>query len=345
MELFKRYWGLKGIGRGRLGMALWAFEGEGTGDGGGGGSGDAGKGQTGGEGGGSAGGSGTGGGTPPPAEKTFTITVDGQKRSLTESELVTLASKGAGAEKRFEEAAEIRKKAERGMVIQAAVEAIQAGTATKAQVDQMLELMNLEPDQVPNYEGMFQGGTTPPAGKQGGGKREEAPQVVGMDRLDKNVQDILSFANEQQMEKIRSDIERQTREAVQKDAKIGELLSGLDERSKTAVMEELFEMAKQDVREGIVIRNQLFGTEMLDTTIQRLRHRVERLGIPAARASQPSVGSGPMPYSGGYGQYPQMPIPDKPVGRVPVSDPDYITRVTQRALQNQKKAMQSGNWK
>lgn len=47
-----------------------------------------------------------------PVEKQFTIKVDGEERTLTEAELIAEAQKSAAANKRFEEAAALRKQAE-----------------------------------------------------------------------------------------------------------------------------------------------------------------------------------------------------------------------------------------
>jgi hypothetical protein len=164
-----------------------------------------------------------------------------------------------------------------------------------------------------------------------------------MEDLDPRIRATLKAAEEQELKATRMDIESKTRSALDSDGVLGKMLDGLEGGKKKAVMDELFELAMMDVREGIVIRNQLFGTEMLNDTVQRLRHRVERLGIPMAKDSHPSVGAGVGPMQYGAGNPRMWQVPDKEVSRVSSSDEGWERNTVMRALQAQQKAFSAEN--
>lgn len=265
--------------------------------------------------------------------ETFTLQVLGQPRTVTKEELLGLASKAAGADEKFEKAAEMRKRAERGISVIEAVEKVRNQTATKAEVELLADVFGMNPADLPGYsEG------EPKKGE----KKGEERRVVEEEDLSPAIKSAVQYSREQELREIRKDIEGQTGEAVTKDAVLQRSLEGLPAELRKTVLEELIEMAKLDVRDGICVRNQLFGPDLLNDTIQKLRHRVERLGIPTSRAGHSSTGAGVVPMMGA-GMLGSMGIniPDKPVQRVPVTDPNYENVTVQRALQFQQKAMRS----
>jgi hypothetical protein len=329
--------GRKGTWNGRLRMVVWNVMDDTMGAavaGGGGGQGEE-TGQQGGQ----AGKSDDATAKEQQAEKTFSVTINGQTRSLTESELIALASKAGGAEEKFSRAAEMRKEAERGVKLMEVMEAVKGGTATKEQVDTVLEMFGVDPNNVDGYDKMF----NPQAQQQPKMvKQQQGTGTIGMEQLDPKIQGALKAAEEQEISRVRIEIEGKTRSTLENDGVLGKMLGGMGSEKKKVIMDELFDMAMQDVREGICIRNQVFGPEMLNDAVQRLRHRVEKFGIPTAGVNHPSAATGVGQMQYGFQGHSGWNIPDKDVKRVTSTDAEWERNVVTRTLQAQQKSMMSG---
>lgn len=264
------------------------------------------------------------------AGDSHTVTVDGQEMTFTLEELKKKASESAGAQKKFEEASKIKKDAEAATRVMDVLNKLKtAEKPDKGLVEELCRSLGIDPSSIPDFEKLTSG----TQGKDDKGKKNDKdtpPKKVGLGDFDDKTQAVLKAAEVAELEAIRKKIEGDVKKAVDKDSILGKMVDGLRDEEKSKVMETFFDMAMSDVRVRIAY-NELFGAEMVESAIQKVRAQVKNLGIPAKSIGEPPVvGLGPMDQAAA-----QEIRASEPIKRVPVTDPNYMDNLVKRALQDQ----------
>lgn len=296
-----------------------------------------------GAGGGGAGGGGEGGkseegGKKAGEETLYDIKVDGQERKVTLDELRLLAEKAGGAEARFEAASTMRKEAERGLRIARALEKVKAENPKDEDVKEFYDAIGT-PEQYQAYlKAKEDAGGGNRGGNRGGNGDEEDKlrRKLGLDDFDDQTKELLRTAQEGNREKTREKVEAMIKSKVSEDPVLKKLLDSVqDEATRKDASNEIIAMANEMVKER-VLTGAPFGPELLDSVAQRLRHRVQKLGIPTSKMAGKSSTLG-LGLLGADAMVGTNLLSDEPVKRVPITDSNWINNVVERT---QKKALE-----
>lgn len=263
-------------------------------------------------------------GTPPAptGTETFEIVVSGEKRAVTLEELKTMASESAGAQRRFQEAAELRKSAERGIRIQTLADKLKGNAnPNEAEVMELAQLLGADMNNQQAQNPPQQGQQNPPS-----------KQVVRREDLDPGVQDAIRAAEDAELAKIRSEIESETKKGIDSDPVISTMISGLVDERQKALKPLLFEMALEDVK-GQIFAGAQFGPALIQSVAQKMRTRLKVMGIgaPAQQANPSTAGPGSSYGDGGLNL-------NQRIDRVPAGKDNYISNVVQRTQQMMQRA-------
>jgi len=278
----------------------------------------------------------------PKGEEEYTIKVDGIEKVVSRDELINLAQKSAGADKRFQEAAALREKAQRGTRAMELFDRLSDSTnpPSKADITELAGLLKLdagelaawlEEEEDPNSGTQTEtNASTPSAGQQ-------QRQKLTMDDLPDEVKQILTGAKQTQMDAAIALVKKEIKEALDKDdiiAKMKETVkdaAGFDE----VVQKKVFE----DVQRRIILAGEQYGPELIADAIQATRSDLKKFGIPSRASEQPVpniLGLGPS------GTLPAEVQTDEPIKRVPSTEEGYednvVQRVQQKVLQAFRKA-------
>jgi hypothetical protein len=271
-----------------------------------------------------------------PMKATHTITVDGETHTITVEEALKAAEKVGGADKKFEDAAKERKEAQKeleaaqkGVRIAKALEKVQVESPAEDDVKEFMEALGVTPDMVEGYDKLVATGR----------KGQEPPKKLTLTDFDESTQKILKAAEDDHLASIRQTIEDEVKSTIAKDTVLTKTLGKVDDDTvRKAAADEIAEMAVESVR-GRILAGEPWGPEMLQSTAQRLRSRIERLGIPAKSSGKaPVLGLGPI---GTELAGPEV-TSDEPIKRVPSSDPNWVENVVKRVQQAAVRAFRSG---
>lgn len=291
-----------------------------------------------GQGGGGGGGTGDGDKNKSNESATHEVTIDGEKRVLTVPELITLASKSGGADVRFQEAAKVKKEAERGIRIQTLVDTISEGEPSEADIKELSGLLKVDSEEFmtylnedPNANSNNNSDASKDAKKQANYDFDaEFKKRLGIDPAEARA--ILQHSTSRHVDDARKEIRETADLAVDKDEILGKMIVGEDsEKTMVAVKEMVAEDVLRKIQNG-----EPFGTELITASLQRVRKQLTELGIPKKLNQQPIVlGLGP-----GTG-LPSEVQADEPIGRVSsVDDKDesnLVNRYMQKAVQDIRK--------
>jgi len=264
---------------------------------------------------------------------TYDVTVDGKTVSMTLEELQAAASKSAGADARFDEAAQIRKNAEQGANFLALINEIKDSKdgVSKDQFLRLFRSAGYSEEDIPNYEETIKSKGVTKVAKEDK-NIVDVNKKVTMENLDDDTKAILTAAKEANFKKVREEIYNKVEKSVDKDEILAKLIDSKTDADRTKVRSTLCDMTKSEVQRRI-LANEPFSDEMIQSVLQGIRHQVDMLGTPAKAITQiPVVGFGPTPESSA------KIIADKPIERVNSDDPDYIDNVVERHLQKQYKS-------
>ncbi len=221
--------------------------------------------------------------------ETHTIKIDGEERNLSIEELKTLASKSAGADKRFNEAAEASKVAARGTRIEVLVKAVSGeGTPSEADIRELAGLLEIEPAEF--MASLKEGDPDPKTGKKTTETDFSAEFKKQFDATPAEVRAILDFSQQRHVNDARKEIREISDKSVDKDEILGKMIIGED---KDDTLAEVKDMVAEDVLRKIQ-DGKPFGAEMVAASVQRVRSQLTKLGIPKKLNQQPIVlGLGP----------------------------------------------------
>lgn len=275
-------------------------------------------------------------GQPAENPRTFQLTVNGQQVTMTEQEVLAKASEAAGAQRRFQEASDLRRQAEQGIRMMELAGRIKEGKQNQQDMAEFVTLMGGDPAQL---EGMSQEPAAP-AGQVGKQTPEAARRPIGLSDLDPQLQQALKGAENVSVNETRKNIENTIQDVLDKDPVIRKMRDVLDadDEKKGQFQSAVMDMALESVR-GEVFSGRLFDTSMAQEIAMRLRSRLKNMGFSETAVDRGIPVSGPNPQTGTF-QF-GMTLPSKPVERVSSSDPKYIENVTQRMLLKQAAALRA----
>lgn len=265
----------------------------------------------------------------PPSKKpeTHTILVDGKDVAMTLDELKERASKASGADKRFQEAAEIRKAGERGVRIETLVKSISGAkdAPSEAEVRELAGLLNIEPNEFMQYlnEQPDEGSKA----KKTADADFDAEFEKRMGASAAEVRAILEHSQNRHVADARKEIREISDKAVDKDDIIGKMIVGEDkEKVLLAVKDMVAEDVLRKIQDG-----KTFGAELVTESVQRVRAQLTKLGIPNKLKQQPIV-LGLTPSAG----LPSDVQADEPIKRVKstedANEQNLVARYMQKAI-------------
>lgn len=254
-------------------------------------------------------------GTPP---ETYTIKVDGADKVVTKDELVQLAQKGVASDSRFQEAARMKREAEKALTLQRGLKALNEGWDEDV-FRSVAEGLDMAPDAIEaTIRSMQQeqnpapaapvARPAPPAGTIGANPAPQ-PRAINFDLLDPELKEVILGV-------VSENWDRDVQNSLAKDPVIGY------NTKKPGQQEVLLRQAKGIVRRRI-LEDASAGrdrTRLLGDMISELRTLVQDFGT-LAQPTPPS-GLGPAPSAGRSEVYPTQ----KPK-RVDVTDSGYSDNI------------------
>jgi len=274
-------------------------------------------------------------GKKQPAEDSYELTVDGEKRRVTIEEMKTLAQKASGAEKRFEEANKIKKEAADAVRFLDLVERMKDPNhvPTELEVKELAGMLGADSNEF--MAKLQDGDGTPPAGSGKGGiklSKEDLKEALGFDPDEARVS--LEYSKQQQINAARDYIMGETKKAVDKDEIFGKMKIGEGGDDRLQVINDL---VAEDVLRKIQDGSK-FGAELVAASVQKIRAHLTRFGIPNKPEQYPiALGLGP-------GQtLPSEVLSDKPITRVGAleegAEENFVKRYSQKGIQMMRSLM------
>ena len=259
----------------------------------------------------------------PAEDQTHTLKIDGVYRQVTTKELVDLAQKAGGAEKRFEDANTLKTKAEDGLRIQDLMGRLSDGsTPSEGDIKELAALIGVDASEFASYlqeEPAPTGNTTAAIDSEAlakalGMKVEDLVKTGG--NLDRSFQGQVSDARQQ--------IRNKCDNMVDKDEIFGKIKIG---KGGNDVIDTIKEMVAEDVFRKIQ-DGEAFGTDLTAASIQKVRAYLVKMGIPGKPDEHPLT-LGLIPGGG----LPSEVTSDSPIQRVSAGEEGAEDNFVKRAMQ------------
>lgn len=265
---------------------------------------------------------------PSAGVEKIEIVVDGEKRQITMDEAINLAQKASGAEKRFEEASKMRKKAENGLRLTELINRFndENHTPTEEEIREMSVALKIDAEELmanlndntkdQNDKNKNQSDFDFDTEFQKRFGKTPAEAKLAQDYND-------SFHVERAKEKIRELSDK----SVDKDEIFGKMIVGEGGENRLAVI--------KDMVADEVLRRIMDGTtrdQAVTESVQKIRSYLTKYGIPGKPDQHPiTLGLAP-------GQtMPSEVVSDEPIKRIDASEDDaednFVKRWQQKALQ------------
>ena len=271
--------------------------------------------------------------TPPATQPAgFSITVNGEKRTVSQDELVKMAEKAAGADEKFRQAAEDRRQAAAATRALEILKGIGTGQVDANALNELSGVVGVDPSRL---QGLLNkpAASAAAADDDDDNAGDDVPLVVTRDKLDPQTQGLLDWAQKQMLQNKRDEIKQEVKNSVDKDEVLATLLKVVPEGQLSEMKETLFDMVFKDVQRSILAEKQ-YGPETITAAVQRVRALVKKLGTPAQAAKDPvSIG-----FSGFEGLTAGIQT-DKDLERKSVQDAGYDDNAALRLAQALTKAM------
>ena len=267
-----------------------------------------------------------------PKVEMHTIKIDGVERQVTTVEALELASKSAGAQAKFDEAAAMRTEASRGLRTLELMDAMD-DSPSEADIKEFAAIMGVDAGELmaqqneetptPKADGTpAAAGAAPELSKE---QVEQAmQQVLGMTPAE--AKGVLTYSKQRHIRDAKAEIRETTDNAVEKDDVFGKIMVG-------KVKEDRAEVIKDLVAEDVLRRIQdgeSYGTELVNASIQKVRASVTKFGIP----SNPEVYPVSMGLSPGAG-LPTEVTSAEPIKRVDAAEDKDEMNLVARMMQKQ----------
>jgi hypothetical protein len=239
----------------------------------------------------SGGGAGSGDDKASKAQ-TFELDVAGEKRTVTLDEMKVLATKSAGADAKFQDAADMRKEAENGIRIEKLVKSLESDGGTDQEAKELAILLGIDPGDLMEYlhDGGEQSTNTNDNGNQSPAKLtpEQVAEVLGFNPAE--AKQILQHSQNRHIASARKELRELSDAAVDKDEVFGKMIVGDKKDDRMSVIKD---MVAEDIL-GKIERGNPYGAEMVAASIQKIRAQFTKFGIPSASVVNPVVlGLGP----------------------------------------------------
>jgi hypothetical protein len=259
-------------------------------------------------------------------EPTYEVKVDGKTMELTLEELKKGYSLTSAANKRMEEAAQVRKQAEQAMKVQEAVGRLINGDSTA--LDSLVEQYDVPQEVVDEAKRQWaelQSENEPAQGNQNpqnqGGNMSETSEM-------KEMKELLQELEAERLERARNDLFSQAEKAVDND----DILGTIEDEDKAVAKRQV----KNEVQRRVGLTGQDFP-EALQEVIQEQRSFWKRIGKKSSvnREETPGIGSA----SAGGGSSPQPKEPPK--ADVSTTDSGYVENFRQRFAHKLREKMKA----
>ena len=227
----------------------------------------------------------------PPKDETFELDVNGEKRTVTLEEMKGLATKSAGADSKFQDAADMRKEAEAGIRIGTLVKTLEDGKGSEQEAKELAVLLGVDPGDLMEY---LKGDDQHTDDDK---NTKNLPAELTPEAFQKaygfapaEAKQILEHSQNRHMTAARQELRELSDKAVDKDEIFGKMVIGDKKDDRMSVIKD---MVAEDVL-GKVERGNAFGADMVVASIQKIRAQFTRFGIPNSPVINPVVlGLGP----------------------------------------------------
>lgn len=213
------------------------------------------------------------------------VTIDGVEKTMTVAELRDAASKSMGAEKKFDEAARLRKDAESD---RRAVELLKKAAAGQ-------QLSSAEQSELSGYVGVdsldqLLAGRTDDRDRKDAAKADQK-KTIGMDDLDPDLKELLQnvagHTQSEQNASLRQMVETDIKKELDSDKGFAKMVENLDEDRRKVVSEALFDIVNDKVK-TVILTQERYGPDVIKDCIQTARSLVQKVGIQTGeKAGQP----------------------------------------------------------
>jgi len=271
-------------------------------------------------------------------DTTYDLKVNGEVRRVTLDEMKDLASKSAGAEAKFRDAAEIKKTAEKGLRISKLVESL-SNNPTEADTKELAVLLGVDPGELMNdlREITNEEGDDKDHGKatrqQGISKEMLAAALMEMGLNPEEIRNNSEYIQLERIERAKKEIRSVTDTAVDKDGILAKMIVGDNEDVRRSIFKDrVAEDVLRKIQDGVP-----YGADMVAASIQKIRSEYTKFGIPGKLDQYPIVlGLGP------GGGLPAEVQTDEPIKRISSAEDDdeknLIARYLQKTIQAVRKS-------
>lgn len=266
----------------------------------------------------------------PPKDETFELTVDGEKRNVTLDEMRNLAQKASGADKKFQDASDLRKSAEDGIRLKSLVDRLSddAHEPSETEIKELAGMIGVDPTEFAQYL-KDEGGEPKPEPKPGTTPATAdsdaivaALQGAGFDLAQMKATN--EYSHGRHVDAAKDQIRKISDETVDKDEIFGKMNIGESGKDRNEVIKD---MVAEDVLRRIQDGTP-FGAELVAASVQKIRAYLTKFGIPGKPEQFPlTLGLGP------GGGLPLEVQSDKPIPRVNAADDASGDNFVQRAMQ------------
>jgi len=265
-------------------------------------------------------------------DQTFELTVDGEKRTVTLDEMKNLAQKASGADKKFQDASELRKQAEDGLRMKDLIGRLSdtEHDPTEWEVKELAGMIGVDPNEFAQYlkEGDTDGKTKKTDTTDTTGKidKQSLVEALGFDPAEAKA--ILDYSKQRHIDSARQQIKETSDNAVDKDEIFGKMVIGENGKDRLAVIKDLVaEDVLRRIQDGVP-----FGAELVAASVQKIRAHLTKFGIPNKPDIFPlTLGLGP------GGGLPSEIQSEKPIERISAAEEgaedNFVSRAMQKGLQ------------
>lgn len=276
---------------------------------------------------------------PNSAEETYTLTVNGEKREVTLAEMQELAAKSAGADAKFREASEMRQTAAEGIRFKEMIGKLndEDYKPSDAEARELASLAGIDPNE---FLAMLHGDKNVDDNNDEGQQTQQAPSVDFAKEFESmfgmapgDAKEILSMSHQSHVDNAREKIRAESDNAVDKDELFGKMIVGEHGKDRAEVIKEMVaEDVFRRIRDG-----ESYGAELIGKSVQTVRSRVKRFGMPA-KPDQQLLTLGPGPSEG----LPAEVQSETPIKRIDATErgaeSNFVARWMQKALQVRRNA-------
>jgi len=266
----------------------------------------------------------------PPKEESYELVVDGEKRNVTLDEMKNLAQKASGAEKKFQDASDLRKSAEDGIRLKSLVDRLSDDVhePTETEIKELAGMIGVDATEFAQYLKEEDKGNQTPAGKDKGSAEIDkdavvaALQAAGYDLADMKATN--EYSRRRHIDSAKNEIRKISDETVDKDEIFGKMNIGESGKDR---IDTIKDMVAEDVLRRIQDGTP-FGAELVAASVQKIRAYLTKFGTPGTPEQHPlTLGLGP------GGGLPLEVQSDKLIPRISAADDASGDNFVQRAMQ------------